>query len=151
MSASTPHTILLRVNDTDRYIFEEIADAALTPGEFLEFEATGSLGPEGTAGAAGLPMVCVENPYLDPSVTPTDAIDTDWAAGASARYVIPQRGDIVYAWLAAAANVAKGASLEGDGAGALQAVTTGAIKAYAAEAVDNSGGGSRVRIKVIVA
>lgn len=151
MPSDAPSTILLRVNDIERRIFEELADVALTPGEFLEFEANGNLGPEGTVGAGGLPMVCVEKPYIDPGIVTTKAIDTDWSVGESARYIIPQRGDIVYAFLAAGQNVAKGASLQGDGAGALQALAAGTVKGYAAEAVDNSGGGTRIRIKLIVA
>ncbi len=151
MSASTPSTILLRVNDVERRIYEKIADVALTPGECLANAVGGEVGPVGTAGANSLIMVCIETPYLDPGVTSTKAIDTDYAVGDLARYIIPQRGDIVYAWLAAGANVSEGAALEFDNAGAFQALTTGAVKAYAAEDVDNSAGGSRVRIRVTIA
>ncbi len=110
-------------------------------------------------------MFCVEDPYAEPSSS-TAAIDTDYALGYTARYVIAQRGDQIYAWLADGENVAKGAALISDGAGALKAggsqavdeggsatytVYSGSVVAFADEDLNNSAGGARARIKVRVA
>lgn len=83
------------------------------------------------------------------------------------RWILPRAGDVVYSWLpASAAAVVDGDPLESNGDGTLrkdtaQAVNEGGsatytiysehIVGYAAEAVDNSGGGTAVRIRVRVA
>ena len=154
MAATAPNTILLRVNERDgeRPIYEDAVDggATVTPGEFLVLDG-GDIEPHGTAAGSGfLPMVAVENIYK--TVSGTKAIDTTYAATELCRYVIPQRGDKVYAWIEAGnAAVVEGAALESGASGNLQTATTGQVLAYAAEAVDNSGGGSRVRIRVTIA
>lgn len=153
MSASTPKTILLKTNGgAERTIEEElVTDAALTPGEFVIPTATG-VRPHNVAADVDAPkMVCVENPYIDPRVVSGAAIDHDYEVGEVARIIYPQAGDLVYAWLEDEGNVAKGAALESDGAGALQAYTSGRILAFAAEAVNNTGGSGPVRIKVRIA
>lgn len=153
MASSTPKTILLRVNggdDAKRPVDSGIVKAAspITPGDLVIWD-TGELKPNATAADADAPnMVAVENPYLDPRTNTSPAIDTDYAAAATAYFIYPQPGDQLYMWLEAAANVAKGAPLESNGAGALQAYTSGRILYFADEAKDNSGGGSPVRIKV---
>lgn len=163
MASTTPKTILLTTNGAERPIHEAVADAALTPGEFLVWSADDQLGPHATAGGNSQRMVCVESPFDDDNTVA--AIDSDYAAGDMARFVFAQPGDRVYAWLEAAANVAKGAALESDGAGGLQAHTAqavdeggtvtytvyaNAIAAWADEDKDNSAGTARVRIKVRV-
>lgn len=167
MASSTPHTILLETNDgAHRPIQEAVAAVALTPGELLAFNAGENLIPHGNAGQNAQKLFAVEDPYVDPRTTTNPAIDVDYAANSRARYLHAQPGDVIYAFLAAGQNVAKGAPLQSDGAGALQAHTpqavdeggTGtytiylhAIVGYAEEAVDNSGGGTRVRIRLRVA
>lgn len=155
MASSTPNTILVRRNsrDAELPVYEAVVHtAAVTPGDFL-LETSSGVTPAGTAADVDAEiLVAVENPYLDPRTTTTAAIDTDYAIAAVARYVIPQRGDVVYAWLETAGNVAQGAALEiGSQAGSLQAYSSGRIVAFAAEAVNNSGGGSPARIKVRIA
>lgn len=89
-------------------------------------------------------------------------IDTPYAAGSNVLGFIAQRGDIVYAWLAAGQNVVAGALLSAGAAGNLVAATPGSttgdpvtavtfpsfVVAKATEAVNNSGGSNPVRIKV---
>lgn len=164
MATTTSKRILLKVNGAERPIFEAKANAALTPGELLAWSADDELDPHGTAGGNAQPMFCVENPYDDDNTVA--AIDSDYALADTARYVVAQPGDEVYAFIAAGESVAKGDPLESDGAGALQAHTAPsidesgtatttiyhrAIVGWAAEDKDNSGGGSRVRIRVSVA
>ena len=153
MAGTNPHTILVEVSDYngDRSVKEKLADVALTPGELVAIEGDGELEPHGTANGAAQPMFCVENPYADPGSSA--AIDTDYAADVTARYVYAQRGDLVYAFIKASETLVEGASYLGsDGAGALQVLTVdaslkeGAIVAVAAE--DKSVGGSRERALV---
>jgi hypothetical protein len=157
MASSTPNTILLRVNGGDvdeRPVNEAIVKAAspVTPGDLVIFD-TGELKPNATAADVDAPnMWAVENPYIDPRVTTTAAIDTDYAAAATARFIYGQPGDVIYAWIEAShAAVVKGAPLESASGGDLQAYSTGRIVAFADENVDNSGGGSHARIRVRVA
>lgn len=163
MASSTAHTILITTNSgSPRPIFEAAADAALTPGELLVWSSDDQLGPHATAGGNALPMFCVEDPYNGD--TAAAAIDTDYASGELARYVIAQPGDVVNAFLADGQTVAKGDALESDGAGALKAhsaktINEGgsashtlyydAVVAYAAE--DKAASGARARIKVFAA
>jgi hypothetical protein len=154
MASSTPHTILIRVNGGERPIYEAPAHTAnVTPGDFLLLTGSG-VTPNASAGDAdGECLVAVENPYLDPRVDTSPAIDTDYdyASGETVRYIIPQRGDIVYAWLETSGNVALGAALEiGSQAGTLQALASGRLLAFAAEALNNSSG-SPARLKVRIA
>lgn len=150
MAASTPNTILLKRNgEGEPTVFERVVvSAAVTPGDWVLF-SSGSVTPGPTAADVNAPdIIAIEQAYIDPRVTTSAPIDTDYAVAAKARLIFPQTGDELYTWLEAGANVAEGDPLEHNGSGALQAYTSGKIVAYAAEAKDNSGGGSSVRIKV---
>lgn len=153
---ATPKKVLLLGDPLQK---EAVAASAITPGELLEWDASGDLQAHSTADGNAAKMFARENPFQN-TVSGTAAIDTDYSAADTVMYYVCRRGDVVYAFLAAAENVSKGDALSSDGAGALQAVTAAAatsqaqrdgIVGYAAEAVDNSGGGSRVRIRVEIA
>ena len=154
MASSTYNTILITVNGAERPIFEYKADEALTPGELVRFDADDELEPHGTANGVAQKLFVVENPYAP--LNTSKAIDQDYALGDSARVVYAQPGDVIYGWLKAGVNAAKGDVLTSDGAGALQKPTVdasllaGAVVGFADEDKDNSGGGARVRIKVRV-
>jgi len=139
---------------------EAIAAEAITPGELVAFDANEKLVPHGSAGGNAQKMFAIEEDFVG------DGIDTDYSAGDQVQYVVAQRGDELYAFIEAAANVSRGDALESNGAGALQAhtavsivesgsatksVPVNALVAYAAEDKDNSAGGDRVRIKIEVA
>jgi len=157
--SGTPNTILLEVNGMHRpYETSDKTQAAvaITPGELLAFNAADKLIPHGTAAGGGVQKLFAgENAYEEPSSNV--AIDTDYAINDSVNLIRAQPGDLVYAFLAAGENAAKGNALVSDGAGALDVGTldatlvAGAIVAYADEDKDNSGGGTRVRIKARVA
>jgi len=145
------NTILLK---GDGLHGEGVANAAITPGDLIERMSTGKLRKHATAAANALPMFAIENEVIG------DGIDDNYAANDNCLYIIPQRGSWVYARLAAAAAaIVIGDYLESAGDGTLRKAAVDAatdntqrvsIVARALEAVDNSGGGSAVRIKVEV-
>lgn len=149
-----PKTIVLKGDPIRK---ERQAAEALTPGELLDVDASSKLIPHGNAGQNAAAIFCLEEDFVG------DDIDTDYAADDTVQYGFFRQGDEVYAWLAAGENVADGDELESDGAGALQAHTpqavdeggtatytiyANAIVARAIEDKDNSGGTTRVRVKV---
>lgn len=137
---------------------EENAGATVTPGELLEYAADGDVQPHSTVPATDTDGSA--QPRFADRGFGNDGVDDDYSAGERVKTVIGRRGDEINAFLAAGENVSKGDALESAGNGALQAHTgsddadststqtyyDGAIVAYAAEDVDNSGGGSPVRI-----
>jgi hypothetical protein len=154
MASTTPKVILLTVNGGDtaeRPVNEaQVVTAAVTPGDLLTW-SSGKVTPNATAADADAQtIVAVESPYLDPRTATSPAIDTDYAVDKVARFIYPVSGDVCYMWLETGANVAKGAALESNGAGALQVYTSGRIVAFANEAVNNASG-SDARIKVRIA
>jgi hypothetical protein len=157
MASSTPHIILLQTNGgkaDERPIFEAVVHtAAVTPGDLLLLSASG-VTPNTNAADVDAPKIfAIELPYLDPRISTSPASDTDYAVAAVARYIFAQPGDLVYGFIETGhAAVALGAALEASNiAGCLQAHSTGRIIGFAAEAVDNSGGGTPARIKVRIA
>ena len=95
-----------------------------------------------------------ENPFANDHTVA--AIDHDYAIGEQTRYVIPQRGDVVYAYIAAAAVLQKGITfLTSDGAGNLQAhvplATTlvTAVVAVAEETKTIGGGRERAKVRIL--
>jgi len=150
MASTTPNIILLQTNGGgERTIHDEaLAGGTITPGMLLTW-SSGTLIANATAADVDAAIVFADlNPYLDPTVDTGPAIDTTYLTGEVVRYFIPQRGDKIYALLEDEGNVAKGAALQSDGAGALEAYTSGRIVAFADEAVNNTGGSGAVRIKV---
>jgi hypothetical protein len=162
MASSTPHTIVLRSNNPDNNmprVREAPCQAAvtITPGMLLAWGTTNTVKPHATeAGHAEGRKIALENPWSDHGSGP--AIDHAYAAAETVGYILAQPGDQFYMFLEAAGNVTKGDALVSNGAGYLQeqatvdaSVITEAIVGYAAEAVDNSGGGAAVRIRVDIA
>lgn len=157
MASTNPHNIMIRTNEeaAARPVYDDLlADAAITPGELVDINATQEIIPHGSAnGTADPTMFAVESPYIS---DPTSAkIDHDYATGENVRYVIPQRGDIVYAFIKASETLVKGVSLlASDGAGALQVIVpdattvVGTVVAIAWESATI--GGARERKKVVI-
>jgi hypothetical protein len=116
-------------------IFEEfLAGGTIYPGMFLHLNSSGAVvAHNDDAPANQLVMVAVEDALQGRD------INDPYVTGDPVKVFIPQRGDEVYAILEDGANVAVGAFLESNGAGFLQAVTTGKAVAVALEAVDLSG------------
>jgi hypothetical protein len=152
MASSTPHVIVLQTNEegAERPICEGLASTTtIKPGHLIKF-SSGVLIINGTAADADAPlMFAVENPFYKPTTTEA-AIDHAYAAAETVRYIWAQPGDLLYAWLANSISVVRGAPLESDGVGGLQAWTTGRIVAFADEIVTNALA-AQARIKVRVA
>lgn len=152
--AGNPSTIFIEPTGREPFVREELAVAAFTPGHLIEKTASG-FQKHSTAAANAQKIFAMEN------LADAGDIDRAYVANETARGGYAQRGDLVYAWVpAAAAAIVVGDALESNGDGTLRKAATDAatdttqrdsIVAYAAEAVDNSVGGSEARIKVEVA
>lgn len=133
---------------------ETLAAGTITPGHLIEHDGTDHVVVHSTAAANAQKMFAVENELIG------NDIDVDYLTGDTTLYEHVVRGGMVNALLAAAATaVPNGAFLESAGDGTLRILTADAatdqgqresIVAIAREAVDNSGGGTPVRIKVEV-
>lgn len=157
MASSTPHTIVLRSNNQDNAM-QRVHEApcqsgvTITPGMLIEWGTTNTVKPHASGGANSQRMVAIENPWSDHGSGA--AIDHAYAAGETVFFVMAQPGDELYMFLEDEGNVAKGAALESNGAGALQALAGTAVEGvvgYAQEAVNNTGGSGNVRIRVRMA
>lgn len=125
---------------------EAIAGGAITPGMVVGFFAAADvLMPHPTAAGDAAPRFALEG-----GGDHTGGIDDAYPSGESCLYGHAHRGAVVWALLEAGANVAKGAYLESNGAGYLQALTGDHALCEAGEDKDNSGGGSAVRIRAVV-
>ncbi len=150
-SDTTPKTVHLKGDGLDK---EAAAIAAITPGDLIEFNSTGVRRHSVAAGNARKAFA-LEADYVG------KGIDDNYAIGDRVLYKVYENGGEVYARVAAAATaITKGAALESAGDGTVRISTAAAatsnlqrdgIVGYALEAVDNSGGGSAVRIRVEVA
>ena len=155
-----PHTILLSGNPI--WPQEKLASEPILPGKLVEFVPSGGdqgqLRLHATAGGNAMPSFAFERLTPDRANT-NQAIDTTYADGETMRWMIGRPGDMVYAWLKpAAAAVVEGTPLVSGANGNLQPAaataateaTSAAIVGMAAEAIDNSGGGTAVRCRVRV-
>jgi hypothetical protein len=143
-----PNIILLKSPAIHLLPKEGRCGVAITPGMLIEWNA-GNLRPHATAaGAVAAKMFAREAEVPDTTLN-THPLDVQYAVNERLQYFTCYAGCEVYALLEDTANVAKGAALESNGAGALQARTTGAIVAYAMEALNNtSGANARLRVEV---
>jgi hypothetical protein len=139
--AQASNTILLR---GDGMYYEGKALAAISPGHFLRRTGVADqVAVMNSVGAARNKLVALEYDVLG------RGIDKNYAAGDQVLFVEPNRGSQVYALLAAAAAaIAIGDGLEYAADGTLKILAAGQRVATALEAVDNSGGGTPVRIRV---
>lgn len=127
MAKTVPDTIVLRGSGI--YV-EADAAATITPGHLVEYDTSGDFALGATTTV--LPIFARENDIVGGEIT------DNYSSGGKVLGIIPQRGAMVYAILADGENVAIGADLEPAASGELQAVTSGAVVAVAAEAVDAS-------------
>ena len=120
-------------------------DAAVTPGMLITRTATG-VRPHNVAGGAASPAFAVENDLIGGDIA--DA----YAIGGNVIFRTFAAGSAVYALAhAGGAAIAANALLKSGGDGTLElAGDDEVVVARALEAVDNSGGGTAVRIKVEV-
>lgn len=152
MASNTNKTIFLKGQDLGKRR-EALANAALKPGYLLEYMSTGKVRKHATAAGNAYPLFAAENELFG------DGIDTAYAADDNVLMWHATSGDEINALVAAAAGaIVIGDRLESAGDGTLRkhaaaapaaANVNGAV-AIAMEAVDNSGGGSEARIRVMI-
>ena len=132
----------IKLKDYLHVMEEYAAVAAITPGMLIELTSTGEVQVHDAAAGVGEKMFADEDQFQGKTIA--DA----YAVGDKVSCWLPQRGDVVYAFLADGENVAVGAKLVSDGAGALQ--EAGSIEenviAVALETVDLSAAGDIGRI-----
>lgn len=142
------HTVMLE--NRDYYLVKDGIVAAgntIYPGQLVVLGASGVIVNASAADVDAMIIFAVENDLIGRD------IDTPYTAGETCYYMIPNRGARVAAFLEDTGNVAFGAALESDGAGGLQAASTGKIVAYADQAVNNTAGGTgpgdstRIRVR----
>ncbi len=134
---------------------EDAAGGVITPGHLIEKTSTGTVVVHANAGLNAMNLYAVENDLLG------KGIDDDYASGDNVLYEAMPPGSEVYALVIdGTAAILQAAFLESDGAGGVQTAIAdaatdtaqrNAIIGQALEAIDNSGGGAPVRIRLEVA
>lgn len=146
------NTILLK-GDFGRRYDEKLADGSITPGMLMYTTSADKYKAHATSGGIWDRSIAVEDSLQgkDGVNTKGNTIDDAYTDATLVRAITVEPGDEVYALIAAGQNVALGAELMSNGAGAVTAKTsTNHVVGWAAEAKDNSGGGSPVRIRMKV-
>ena len=130
---------------------EAAAAAGITPGHLIMYNTSKQFAVHGTAEGNAYPMFALEKDFVGKDIS------SAYSSTERVQAVIPLRGAEIYALLPASAlAVVIGDELVSNGDGTLKKVTAGAVTvgnlrrvlARALEAVDNSAGGTVVRIKV---
>jgi len=145
-----PNTIILKGDSRRR---EALAAEAVTPGHLVSYNTSGRVVKHATAAGNAAPMFAVENEVFGKD------LNQAYANGDNVIHHVVYPGSEVYALVAAAAGaIVVGDFLESAGDGTLRKVATAAatsqaqrasVVAMALQAVDNSGGASPARIKVM--
>lgn len=151
---ANPNTVKLKAYQN--VIEEGVANAAITPGELIEWMSTGKVRKHATADGNAIPMFALENELEGKGLADNYAADDRvqcWIAG---------RGDQVYTLLKDGQNVAIGDYLVSAGDGSLKKlVVTSAgvveqplqVVAQALEALNLSGSASvanaRLKVRVV--
>jgi len=147
------------ISGMPQYPPEVKAVEAITPGHLVDFvlaagATQGQLRRHLDAGGNRACMFAIESLVPSLSSSQTAPIDIPYAIGDSVRWVVPQSGDVIYAWVPAnAAAIVRGNSLGTNGDGTLilfAAQVTGAL-VIADENVNNAAIAvpSRIRVRVI--
>jgi hypothetical protein len=143
--------------DEDPTIDEAVADATITPGDLIKRTSTGVI-RHATAAGNAMQIFAIN------SASQNRGIDSDYVAAEIVPFVIAESGTVINARVAAAATaIAVGDFLESAGNGTLRkhvaqsvneagsasiyTIQVAAIVGIALEAIDNSGGGTAVRIR----
>lgn len=140
-SSTEPKTILLK---GDPMPCEADAAATITPGMLLDIDTDGHVIPHGATSAVRFSVNFAREMELVGG-----GIDDNYLEGDRVLYYAAKPGDCYYALLENGANVAIGAPLASNAAGALEAAGANYAVAEALEAINNTSGGN-VRIKVRV-
>lgn len=138
-----PRTIILVGKET-AIQKELIAGGTITPGHLVAINSAGKWVVHPTAGGDAIRAFAVEYDINGKGID-DNYVANDWCLA-----MIVRGGSEVNALVAAAAPaIAVGDYLESAGNGTVRKFTTGKIIGQALQAVDNSGGGSSVRLQMI--
>lgn len=155
------NTIILKDPEKVTYL-ELVAAGTITPGDVCVVDSNGKAARHNVAGGNAYPLIALQEGW---STGASAAIDTDYAADDTVQLGMLAPGVVANLLVAAgAAAIVKGDLLEISGAGKLRkhvpqtdtdgtgtpAIRTRQLLAVALEAVDNSGGGSAVRIRAMI-
>lgn len=121
-----------RIHSKGEYRHEEdVADAAISPGNLIEITATGCK-KQATADVACEAAFAAEDALQGKTVS------DDYAAGDVVSYILPVKGGVVNAILKAGTNYARGAKLAAVGDGTLDPVGAAVPIAVVEKALDLS-------------
>ena len=124
---------------------EALASGTITPGHLVELtDADADTVKVQAAAKADCQLAFA----LEDDLQGND-IDDNYTAGKRVLYGIFQRGDEVYAILAAGQTITKGGALESAGAGALGAYTNGKKLAVAKESVTTTSAVGRIVVELL--
>lgn len=156
MASTTPKTILLQQNTNGdfRPIYGWPAAVATTPGSIVELTSAAKVTPIATGGKVNMKMFALENPFN--GVINGLAIDQDYPVDEEVRVIYAQRGDVIYARLAASQSCSVGDLLiTSSTAGCLAKATVdattleGAVVGIAEQAVTTTGSVGRIKVRVL--
>lgn len=141
---ANPNTILLKGTRNQE---EYKAGGTIKPGHLIRKTSTGTVVVHATAAGYAQRMFALENELVGKT------IDDNYATDETVSVHMAKPNDEIYGLLAAGVNAANGITLVSNGDGTLKLVTGSEkdVVAYADEGVDNSAGGSAVRIRIRVA
>lgn len=163
MASSTPSTILLKAEDSNRERREDgMANGTITPGDLVERDSINTSGAKdkyettrfSTDDSVTAPLVALEFARTGMG------IDADYSDGDQMEYWVARPGDQLYMWVAGGNNLSSssnanisvgdllGSGANGDNGALRSGVSAGSEMFEALEAVDNSSSGSKARIRV---
>ena len=134
------NTILMRARA--RFTLERIAGGTITPGHLCTIDTS----DEAVVNAAAADADPEKLWALENQASGL-GIDDDYSSGDRVVMQSSLPGEMIYGLLDNGENVGIGAALESAGNGNLQARTTGAVVAFADEAVNATGGTSRIKVR----
>jgi len=136
------NTILLKGRGVRK---EAKAGGTITPGDLVRLNSSGALIRNATAAGRIQFCVAVENDLIGKEIT------DDYVSGDFVQSEVLRPGDQAYCFVAAAAAaIVIGDLLEADAAGGLRKLASGQPIASSLDALDNSAGGAKARIRVDV-
>jgi hypothetical protein len=141
---TAPRTIML-VGKEVSVMKELVAGGTITPGMLLAINSSGQYIAHAVAAADVPPIFAQENDFNG------KGIDDNYVANDWVQAWVCGRGAEVNALVAAAATaIPLGSYVESAGNGTVRVYAAGKRIGQALEAVDNSGGGSAARIKILI-
>lgn len=152
MAASSPKTILLEVNGSERPVHEAYAaTGTIKPGMILKRSSATAVTPIASADAVNTRMFAIETSWADDMTSP--AIDQAYDSGDNVKFIFAQPGDVVYAWLADGESASVGSYLATSATAGVLVVeetnTDARLIGIAEEAVAPSGAAGRIKMRVL--